>query len=219
MSAQPSRGRHQKLSRTGQRLPWPPRVGLTTGVETTTGPLGQGVGSSVGMAIAERWLEQKFNRPDFDLFDYNVFALCSDGDLMEGVSSEAASIAGHLKLSNLCWIYDDNSVTIEGCTELTFTEDVAERFRAYGWSTIEVEDANDCEAFARALDRFVDTTDRPTLILVKSIIGFGSPHEQGTAKAHSDPLGVEESRLTKAAYRLAAGRAISGARRCARPLR
>lgn len=180
--------------------PGHPEYGLTTGVETTTGPLGQGCGTSVGMAIAERWLEQTFNRGGHTLYDYNIYAVCSDGDLMEGVASEAASIAGHLKLANLCWIYDNNSVTIEGSTDLTFTEDVAARFRAYGWSTIEVEDANDCEAFARAVDMFLDTKDRPTLILVKSVIGFGSPHKQGTAKAHSDPLGVEESRLTKRAY-------------------
>ncbi len=152
------------------------------------------------MAIAERWLEQRFNRPDFPLYDYNVYALCSDGDLMEGVSSEAASLAGHLKLSNLCWIYDDNTVTIEGHTKITFTEDVAARFRAYGWSTIMVEDANDCDAFCLAVDKFLDTTDKPTLILVRSIIGFGSPNKQGTAKAHSDPLGTEECRLTKRAY-------------------
>lgn len=184
----------------GSVCPGHPEYGLTTGVETTTGPLGQGVANSVGMAIAERWLEQKFNRSGNSLFDYNIYAVCSDGDLMEGVSSESASIAGHLKLSNLCWIYDDNGITIEGRTKITFTEDVAARFRAYGWATITVEDANDCDAFARAVDQFLETKDKPTLILVKSVIGFGSPHKQGTAKAHSDPLGAEESRLTKRAY-------------------
>ena len=132
--------------------PGHPEYGHTTGVETTTGPLGQGCGNSVGMAIAERWLASRFNRPGRKLFDYNVYALCSDGDMMEGVASEAASIAGHLKLSNLCWIYDDNTITIEGHTELAFSEDVAERFRGYGWATLRVDDANDCEAFARAIE-------------------------------------------------------------------
>jgi transketolase len=162
--------------------------------------LGQGVGDSVGMAIAQRWLAQHFNRPGFALFDYDVYALCSDGDLMEGVASEAASLAGHLQLSNLCWIYDDNRVTIEGGAELAFSEDVAMRFRSYGWATIDVADANDCEATSRALDAFTQTSDRPTLIRVRSVIGYGSPHKQGTAKIHSDPLGAEEIVLTKRAY-------------------
>jgi transketolase len=177
-----------------------PEHGHTTGVEVTTGPLGQGVANSVGMAIAERWLAARYNKPGAKLFDYNVYALCSDGDLMEGVASEAASIAGHLRLSNLCWIWDDNTVTIEGHTELAFTEDVAQRFRAYGWATREVDDANDCEAFARAVESFQAQDDRPTLIIVRSVIGYGSPHKQGTSKAHSDPLGVEEVKLTKEAY-------------------
>ena len=177
-----------------------PEYGLATGVETTTGPLGQGAANSVGMAMAERWLAARYNTPDAKLFDYNVYALCSDGDLMEGVASEAASLAGHLRLSNLCWIWDDNTVTIEGHTELAFTEDVAERFRGYGWATRVVDDANDCEAFARAVESFLATDDRPTLIVVKSVIGFGSPHKQGTSKAHSDPLGKDEVKLTKAAY-------------------
>lgn len=180
--------------------PGHPEYRVTTGVETTTGPLGQGAANSVGMAMAERWLEQRFNRPDAALFDYRVYALCSDGDMMEGVSGEAASLAGHLKLSNLCWIYDDNSVTIEGHTDLTFSEDVIRRFQGYGWATIAVEDANDCEAFARAVETFQRTDDRPTLIQVKSVIGYGSPHRQGTSKIHSDPLGEEEVRLTKRAY-------------------
>ena len=180
--------------------PGHPEYGHTTGVETTTGPLGQGVGNSVGMAMAERWLAGRFNRPGHTLFDYSVYSICSDGDLMEGVSGEAASIAGHLRLSNLCWIYDDNRVSIEGATSLAFSEDVAERFRGYGWATHTVEDANDCEAFARAVERFQATHDRPTLILVRSVIGYGSPHRQGTAKAHSDPLGAEEVKLTKRAY-------------------
>jgi transketolase len=177
-----------------------PEHGLTTGVETTTGPLGQGAGASVGMAIAQKWLASRYNRPGATLFDYNVYALCSDGDLMEGVASEAASIAGHLRLSNLCWIWDDNTVTIEGHTELAFDEDVAERFRGYGWATRVVDDANDCEAFARAVESFLAQDDRPTLIVVKSVIGYGSPHKQGTSKAHSDPLGEAEVKLTKEAY-------------------
>jgi transketolase len=177
-----------------------PEYGLATGIETTTGPLGQGAGNSVGMAIAGRWLAERYNTPDTTLFDYNVYALCSDGDMMEGVASEAASIAGHLRLSNLCWIWDDNSVTIEGHTELAFDEDVAERFRGYGWATRFVDDANDCEAFARAVESFQAMDDRPTLIVVRSVIGYGSPHKQGTSKAHSDPLGEEEVKLTKEAY-------------------
>ena len=180
--------------------PGHPEYGVTTGVEITTGPLGQGVANSVGMAMAQRWLAQRFNRPGHDLFDHRVYAVCSDGDMMEGVSSEAASIAGHLKLSNLCWIYDDNTVTIEGHTDLAFSEDVVRRFQGYGWAILEVADANDCEAFAHAVETFLAATDRPTLIRVKSIIGYGSPHKQGTSAAHSDPLGEEEVRLTKRAY-------------------
>jgi len=177
-----------------------PEYGLTTGVETTTGPLGQGAANSVGMAIAERWLAARFNQSGLNLVDYDVYVICSDGDLMEGVASEAASIAGHLRLSNLCWIYDDNTVTIEGHTDITFNEDVVERFRSYGWATHEVADANDCDAVSRAIDAFKATTDRPTLIRVKSVIGFGSPHEAGTSKAHSDPLGPDEVKLTKRTY-------------------
>jgi len=184
----------------GSVTPGHPEYRHTTGVETTTGPLGQGCGNSVGMAMAERWLEARFNRPGHKLFDYSVYVICSDGDMMEGVASEAASLAGHLKLSNLCWIYDDNTVTIEGHTDLAFSEDVAARFRAYGWATLDVADANDTEAFARAIETFRKTSDRPTFIRVKSVIGYGSPHKQGTSKIHSDPLGAEEVRLTKAAY-------------------
>jgi len=184
----------------GSRCPGHPEYGHTPGVEVTTGPLGQGAANSVGMAIAQRWLEARFNRPDSALFDYRVYALCSDGDMMEGVSGEAASIAGHLKLANLCWIYDDNHVSIEGSTGLAFSEDVAARFRAYGWATVDVADANDVDAFAHAVQTFQATKDRPTLIRVRSIIGYGSPHKQGTSKIHSDPLGEEEVRLTKAAY-------------------
>ncbi|HEV7157771.1 MAG TPA: transketolase [Caulobacteraceae bacterium] len=184
----------------GSVCPGHPEHGHTTGVETTTGPLGQGAGNSVGMAIAGRWLGARYNRPGADLFDYNVYALCSDGDMMEGVASEAASIAGHLKLANLCWIWDDNTVTIEGHTSLAFDENVAARFRAYGWATLKVEDANDCEALAAAFETFLATSDQPTFIQVKSIIGYGSPHKQGTSKIHSDALGEEEVKLTKEAY-------------------
>jgi transketolase len=184
----------------GSVCPGHPEHGLTTGVETTTGPLGQGVANSVGMAIAERWLAHRYNRADFPLFDYSIYAICSDGDLMEGISGEAASLAGHLRLSNLCWVYDDNSVTIEGGTSLAFDEDVEQRFEGYRWSVLRVEDANDRDAIAEALETFRATEDRPTLIRVKSVIGYGSPHRQGTSKAHSDPLGEDEVRLTKRAY-------------------
>ena len=180
--------------------PGHPEYGHTTGVEITTGPLGQGCGDSVGMAMAERWLANRFNRPGYELFDYNIYALCSDGDLMEGVSNEAASLAGHLKLSNLCWIYDSNTISIEGHTEITFTEDVAARFRSYGWNTMEVPDANDCESMARALNVFQSTNDRPTLIVVKSVIGYGAPHKENTAAAHGEALGEDEVRLAKHAY-------------------
>ncbi len=184
----------------GSRTPGHPEHGLTPGVETTTGPLGQGCGNSVGMAMASRFLASRLNRPDLPLFDFDVYVSCSDGDLMEGVGSEAASLAGHLRLANLCWIYDDNTVTIEGHTELTFTEDVAARFTAYGWNVLRVDDANDTESVARALETFRRTDDRPTLIMVHSIIGYGAPHKQNTAAAHSDPLGEEEVRLTKRFY-------------------
>ncbi|MEP6565288.1 MAG: transketolase, partial [Mesorhizobium sp.] len=174
-----------------------PEYGWTSGVETTTGPLGQGAATSVGMAIAERWLAATYNRTDYDLFSHNVYALCSDGDMMEGLSNEAASLAGHLKLSNLCWIYDDNHITIEGPTGLTFTEDVATRFGAYGWHVERVSDANDLVLLGNAYQNFIDTHDRPTLIIVQSHIGYGAPHKHDTNKAHGEPLGAEEVRLTK----------------------
>ena len=177
-----------------------PEYGWTSGVETTAGPLGQGAATSVGMAIAERWLAATYNRPDYDLFSHNVYALCSDGDMMEGLSNEAASLAGHLRLSNLCWIYDDNHITIEGPTGLTFTEDVATRFLAYGWHVERVSDANDLMLLDKAYQTFVDTHDRPTLIIVQSHIGYGAPHKQDTNKAHGEPLGAEEVRLTKEFY-------------------
>jgi transketolase len=181
----------------GSRCPGHPEYGWTTGVEATTGPLGQGVANSVGMAIAGAWLAATYNRPDFELFNFNVYALCGDGCLMEGVASEAASLAGHLKLENLCWIYDCNHVTIEGHTDLAFTEDVAARFMAYGWEVARVSDPNDIELVERALKHFHATHDRPTLILVHSHIGYGAPHKQDTAAAHGEPLGAEEVRLTK----------------------
>jgi transketolase len=182
------------------KCPGHPEYRLTSGVETTTGPLGQGVATSVGMAIAERWLAEHFNRPDFPLFDYRVYALCGDGDMMEGVASEAASLAGHLALSNLCWIYDSNHVTIEGHTELTFSEDVATRFLGYGWHVLRVGDANNCERIASAIETAQRTTDRPTLIIVESHIGYGAPHKQDTSAAHGEPLGEEEVRLAKRSY-------------------
>jgi transketolase len=180
--------------------PGHPEYGRTTGVEATTGPLGQGCGNSVGMAIASRWLGAHYNRQNFTLFDFDVYAICSDGDLMEGVASEAASLAGHLQLSNLCWLYDNNTVTIEGHTVLAFSEDVEIRFKGYHWNVVRVRDANDTAAVKQALELFRRTGDRPTLIIVDSIIGYGAPHKQNTAAAHSDPLGEEEARLAKRFY-------------------
>ncbi|MGY2328897.1 transketolase [Pseudomonas sp. SDT2931_S440] len=182
------------------KTPGHPEYRMTTGVETTTGPLGQGCANSVGMAMAERWLAKRFNRDDQVLFDYNVYTLCGDGDMMEGISSEAASIAGHLKLENLCWIYDNNTISIEGHTELAFSEDVIKRFQAYGWHTLHVTDANNLLALSDALSTFQKNTGAPTLIVVDSVIGYGSPHKHNTASAHGEPLGDEEIRLTKAAY-------------------
>ncbi len=184
----------------GSRCPGHPEYGWTSGVEATTGPLGQGVAMSVGMAVAGRWLAATYNRPDFELFDYNVYALCGDGCMMEGVSSEAASLAGHLRLSNLCWIYDRNRITIEGSTDLAFTEDVATRFLGYGWNVTRVSDANDLDMLTRAYETFLATHDRPTLIIVESHIGYGAPHRQDTREAHGEPLGAEEVRLTKEVY-------------------
>jgi transketolase len=183
----------------GSKTPGHPEYRMTTGVETTTGPLGQGCGNSVGMAIAERALAARFNRPGFDLFDHDLYVFAGDGDMMEGVSQETASLAGHLKLSNLCWIYDSNHITIEGSTDLAFTEDVGKRFEAYGWNVIDLDDANDCAAFSAAIGSFRATDDRPTLIVLHSIIGYGSPI-QGTQKAHSDAMGADVIRATKQAY-------------------
>jgi len=177
-----------------------PEYGEAAGIETTTGPLGQGIANSVGMAIASKWTAARYSRPGFDLFDYNVYALCSDGDVMEGVGCEAASLAGHLKLDNLCWIYDDNKITIEGRTDLSFSEDVGRRFEGLGWQVIHVDDANDVQAIAAALDQFKATNDRPTLIVVRSVIAWGAPNAADTSGAHGAPLGDDEIRLTKAAY-------------------
>ena len=182
------------------KCPGHPEYRWTSGVEATTGPLGQGIATSVGMAIAGRWLAATFNRPGFALFDHDVYALCSDGDLMEGVSSEAASLAGHLHLANLCWIYDNNHITIEGNTALAYSDDVATRFIGYGWNVTRVGDANDLEMLARAFETFKATDDRPTLIIVDSHIGYGAPHKQDTSAAHGEPLGEEEIRLAKRNY-------------------
>ncbi|HEY9434238.1 MAG TPA: transketolase, partial [Blastocatellia bacterium] len=182
------------------KAPGHPEYHWTSGVETTTGPLGQGVSTSVGMAIAEKWLASHFNRPDFEVFDYNVYVVCSDGCLMEGVGSEAASLAGHLGLDNLCWIYDNNHITIEGSTRITFTEDVVARFLAYGWNVLRVGDANDLDRIEQALDAFQKTKGRPTLIVLDTHIGYGAPHKHDTAEAHGEPLGDEEVRLAKRFY-------------------
>src|SRR5260221_9303941 len=177
-----------------------PEYRWTSGVETTTGPLGQGVATSGGMAIAEKWLAARYNRPDFELFNYRIYALNGDGCMMEGISGEAASLAGHLKLDNLCWIYDNNHITIEGKTDITFTEDVAGRFLAYGWNVIRVGDANDLARIENALRTAAGTPGRPSIVIIDSHIGYGSPHRQDTSAAHGEPLGDEEIRLTKQAY-------------------
>ena len=177
-----------------------PEYHLTSGVETTTGPLGQGIATSVGMAIASKWQAAQFNRPGLQMFDFDVYTVCGDGDMMEGVSSEAASLAGHQQLDNLCWIYDNNHISIDGHTEITYTDDVAARFMGYGWNVTRVGDANDIELLARAFETFREERDRPTLIIVDSHIGYGSPHKQDTAEAHGEPLGEEEVRETKRAY-------------------
>ena len=182
------------------RCPGHPEYRWTSGIETTTGPLGQGVATSVGMAIAARWFASYFNRPGFALFDYDVYALAGDGCMVEGISGEAASLAGHLKLANLCWLYDNNHITIEGNTALAYSDDVATRFIGYGWNVTRVGDANDLEMLARALTTFKNTTDQPTLIIVDSHIAYGAPNKQDTSAAHGEPLGEEEIRLTKRHY-------------------
>jgi transketolase len=182
------------------KAPGHPEYHWVSGVETTTGPLGQGIANSVGMAIARKWLAARYNKPGYEVFDYNIYAICGDGDLMEGVGSEAASLAGHLALDDLCWVYDNNHITIEGKTRITFTEDVAARFRAYGWNVLHVGDANNLHQIEAALATFRETKGRPTLIVLDSHIGYGSPHKVDTAAAHGEPLGEEEVRLVKRAY-------------------
>jgi len=190
----------KKFRQLDSKTPGHPEYRWTAGIETTTGPLGQGVANSVGMAISGKWLGAHFNQSGFEIFNYNVYAVCGDGDMMEGVASEAASLAGHLKLSNLCWIYDENHVTLDGMADVSFTEDVGKRFEAYGWNVIHVTDANDLKMLADAYNGFLDTKDRPTLIRVNSHIGYGSPHKQDTSAAHGEPLGEEEVRLVKKFY-------------------
>jgi transketolase len=182
------------------RCPGHPEYRWTSGVETTTGPLGQGVATSVGVALASKWLAEKYNRPNFKMFDYDVYALAGDGCMMEGISGEAASLAGHLGLSNLCWIYDNNHITIEGNTSLAFSEDVAGRFLAYGWNVRRVSNANDLDLLREAFDHFKKTTDRPTFIIVDSHIAYGAPTKQDTSAAHGEPLGEQEIRATKRRY-------------------
>ena len=190
----------KRFRQLGSLTPGHPESHVTSGIETTTGPLGQGVGNSVGMAIASKWQAANFNRPDFKIFDFNVYAICSDGDLMEGIGGEAASLAGHLKLSNLCWIYDNNHITLDGPANWSFSEDVTTRFIGYGWNVTRVGDANDLQMLARAFKTFQKTDDRPTLIIVDSHIGYGSPHKQDTNAAHGEPLGEDEVRLVKKFY-------------------
>jgi transketolase len=182
------------------KCPGHPEYRWTSGVETTTGPLGQGVATSVGMAMARWWMAAYFNKPGFELFDYDVYVICGDGDMMEGISGEAASLAAHHKLSNLCWIYDNNHITIEGNTSLAFTEDVGARFRGYGWNVLRVTDANNVGMLEKALKQFQETADRPTFIIVDSHIGYGAPTKQDTKEAHGEPLGEDEIRLTKKGY-------------------
>ncbi|MEY2608728.1 MAG: transketolase [Verrucomicrobiota bacterium] len=190
----------KKFRQLESKCPGHPEYRWTSGVETTTGPLGQGVATSVGIALAGKWLAERYNRPNFTLFDYDVYALAGDGCMMEGISGEAASLAGHLRLSNLCWIYDNNHITIEGNTSLAFSEDVAGRFLAYGWDVRRVSNANDLDLLREAFDRFKKTTDQPTLIVVDSHIGYGAPTKQDTSAAHGEPLGEEEIRATKKRY-------------------
>src|ERR1700687_5322882 len=190
----------KRFRQLGSRTPGHPESHITSGLETTTGPLGQGVGNSLGMAIAGKWLAANFNRPNFEVFNYNVYAMCSDGDLMEGVGGEAASLAAHLKLSNFGWIYDHNNITLDGPANWSFSEDVMTRFVGYGWNVTRVADANDLAMLGRGFETFWKTTDRPTLIVVDSHIGYGSPHKQDSYEAHGEPLGEAEVKLVKRNY-------------------
>ena len=190
----------KKFRQINSKTPGHPEYRLTSGIETTTGPLGQGCGNSVGMAMAAKWLGARYNQPGYELFNYNVYVICSDGDMMEGVASEGASLAGHLKLSNLCWIYDNNHITLDGPADWSFSEDVSKRFEAYGWNVVTVSDANDLNQLDKAYKAFLQTNDRPTLINVHSHIGYGSPHKQDSNAAHGEPLGEEEVKLAKKFY-------------------
>ena len=190
----------RRFRQLNSKAPGHPEYHWVSGVETTTGPLGQGIATSVGMAIAQKWLAGRYNRPGLAVFDYNIYAVCGDGCLMEGIGSEAASLAGHLGLDNLCWVYDNNHITIEGSTRLAFTEDVPARFLAYDWNVLRVGDANDLDHIEQALAVFRATKGRPTLIVLDSHIGYGSPHRQDTAAAHGEPLGEEEVALVKRSY-------------------
>jgi len=190
----------RRFRQLGSKAPGHPEYHWVSGVETTTGPLGQGVATSVGFAIAQKWLASRYNKPGFEIFNYNTYAVCGDGCMMEGVASEAASLAGHQGLDNLCWIWDNNHITIEGNTRITFTEDVAARFLAYNWNVLRVGDANDLDRIEHALAIFRQTKGRPTFMVLDSHIGYGSPHRQDTPEAHGDPLGDEEIRLTKRSY-------------------
>jgi transketolase len=190
----------KRFRQLGSLCPGHPESHLTTGVETTTGPLGQGLATSVGMAMASKWLGARYNRPGYTLFDFHVYSICGDGCMMEGISGEAASLAGHLGLANLCWIYDFNRITIEGSTDLAYNDDVATRFMGYGWNVLRVGDANDVPQLLRAYQSATRTIDRPTLVVVDSHIGFGSPKKQDTASAHGEPLGEEEIKATKRGY-------------------
>jgi transketolase len=190
----------RRFRQLGSKAPGHPEYHWVSGVEATTGPLGQGIATSVGMAMARKWLAERYNRPGFDVFDYDIYVVCGDGCLMEGVGAEAASLAGHLGLDDLCWIYDNNHISIEGNTRITFTEDVAGRFLAYRWNVLRVGDANDLVRIEEALAVFRNTKGRPTLIILDSHIGYGSPHKIDTAAAHGEPLGEEEVRLVKRAY-------------------
>ncbi|MGA2731538.1 MAG: transketolase [Syntrophobacteraceae bacterium] len=190
----------RRFRQLGSKAPGHPEYHWTSGVEATTGPLGQGIATSVGMAIGQKWLAHRYNQPGFDIFDYDIYAICGDGCMMEGVGSEAASLAGHLGLDNLCWVYDNNHITIEGNTRITFTEDIAARFLGYGWNVLRVGDANDIGRIQHALEIFRETKGRPTFIILDSHIGYGSPHKQDTAAAHGEPLGDGEVRLCKRFY-------------------
>lgn len=190
----------RRFRQLNSKAPGHPEYHWVSGVEMTSGPLGQGVATSVGMAIAQKWLANRYNSPGFEVFDYRIYTVCGDGCMMEGVASEAASLAGHLRLDNLCWIYDNNHITIEGSTGITFTEDIAARFLGYGWNVLRVGDANDIDRIQNALQVFLQTKGRPTFVILDSHIGYGSPHKQDTAAAHGEPLGEEEIRLIKRGY-------------------